>query len=418
MDGGLTMDNKYRIDTVENKAFLKSLTDDLLRFGQQFPSPGGSSYYLGDDGTPWKDRPRETFITCRMAHVYSIGTFLAFPGCGELADAALKGLRGELKDKEHGGWYSGIAADGTPLAGKQCYTHAFVILAASSALVAGREGAKELLEEALEVYDRFFWNEEDGLACDFWNTEFTVMDDYRGLNANMHSVEAFLAAADVMDNQKYRTRCKRIIDSVIGWAREEHWRIPEHYSKDWVPLPELHHDRPADPFKPYGATPGHGMEWSRLITQWALSTYGDANAPDSGYIEASEQLFLRAVEDAWNVDGAPGFVYTTDWEGRPVVHDRMHWVLAEAINTAAILYRITKKTEYADYYAEFMKYLDEKVVDHVRGSWYHQMDEKNHVTGTVWPGKNDLYHAFQATLIPCYKAGLSLSCAVHEHLCQ
>lgn len=418
MDGGVTMDNKYRIDTVENKAFLKSLTDDLLRFGQQFPSPGGSSYYLGDDGTPWKDRPRETFITCRMAHVYSIGTFLAFPGCGELADAALKGLRGELKDKEHGGWYSGIAADGTPLAGKQCYTHAFVILAASSALVAGREGAKELLEEALEVYDRFFWNEEDGLACDFWNTEFTVMDDYRGLNANMHSVEAFLAAADVMDNQKYRTRCKRIIDSVIGWAREEHWRIPEHYSKDWVPLPELHHDRPADPFKPYGATPGHGMEWSRLITQWALSTYGDANAPDSGYIEASEQLFLRAVEDAWNVDGAPGFVYTTDWEGRPVVHDRMHWVLAEAINTAAILYRITKKTEYADYYAEFMKYLDEKVVDHVRGSWYHQMDEKNHVTGTVWPGKNDLYHAFQATLIPCYKAGLSLSCAVHEHLCQ
>ena len=412
------MDNKYRIDTVENKAFLKSLTDDLLRFGQQFPSPGGSSYYLGDDGTPWKDRPRETFITCRMAHVYSIGTFLAFPGCGELADVALKGLRGELKDKEHGGWYSGIAADGTPLAGKQCYTHAFVILAASSALVAGREGAKELLEEALEVYDRFFWNEEDGLACDFWNTEFTVMDDYRGLNANMHSVEAFLAAADVMDNQKYRTRCKRIIDSVIGWAREEHWRIPEHYSKDWVPLPELHHDRPADPFKPYGATPGHGMEWSRLITQWALSTYGDANAPDSGYIEASEQLFLRAVEDAWNVDGAPGFVYTTDWEGRPVVHDRMHWVLAEAINTAAILYRITKKTEYADYYAEFMKYLDEKVVDHVRGSWYHQMDEKNHVTGTVWPGKNDLYHAFQATLIPCYKAGLSLSCAVHEHLCQ
>ena len=418
MDGGLTMDNKYRIDTVENKVFLKSLTDDLLRFGQQFPSPGGSSYYLGDDGTPWKDRPRETFITCRMAHVYSIGTFLAFPGCGELADAALKGLRGELKDKEHGGWYSGIAADGTPLAGKQCYTHAFVILAASSALVAGREGAKELLEEALEVYDRFFWNEEDGLACDFWNTEFTVKDDYRGLNANMHSVEAFLAAADVMDNQKYRTRCKRIIDSVIGWAREEHWRIPEHYSKDWVPLPELHHDRPADPFKPYGATPGHGMEWSRLITQWALSTYGDANAPDSGYIEASEQLFLRAVEDAWNVDGAPGFVYTTDWEGRPVVHDRMHWVLAEAINTAAILYHITKKTEYADYYAEFMKYLDEKVVDHVRGSWYHQMDEKNHVTGTVWPGKNDLYHAFQATLIPCYKAGLSLSCAVHEHLCQ
>lgn len=80
---------------------------------------------------------------------------------------------------------------------KQCYAHAFVILAASSALTAGRSGAKELLEEALAVYDRHFWNEEEGLACDTWNTEFTVLDDYRGLNANMHTVEAFLAAGDV-----------------------------------------------------------------------------------------------------------------------------------------------------------------------------------------------------------------------------
>lgn len=66
-----------------------------------------------------------------------------------------------------------------------------MILAASSALTAGRPGAKELLEEALDVYDQHFWNEEEGLACDTWNTEFTVLDDYRGLNASVHTVEAF-----------------------------------------------------------------------------------------------------------------------------------------------------------------------------------------------------------------------------------
>ena len=27
-----------------------------------------------------------------------------------------------------------------------------------------------------------FWNEEEGLSCDTWNTEFTVLDNYRGLN--------------------------------------------------------------------------------------------------------------------------------------------------------------------------------------------------------------------------------------------
>ena len=70
------MIKKYQIDTEENKAFLQELADDLLRFGHRFPSPEGSSWYLGDDGTPWTDRNRETWITCRMAHVYSIGCLL------------------------------------------------------------------------------------------------------------------------------------------------------------------------------------------------------------------------------------------------------------------------------------------------------------------------------------------------------
>ena len=76
----------------------------------------------------------------------------------------------------------------------------------------------------------------------------------------------------------------------------------------------------------------------------------------------------------------------------------MHWTLAEGINTAAVLYRVTGKQKYADDYAAFMEYLDEKVLDHVNGSWFHQLDRENKVVGTVWPGKADLYHAAQATL--------------------
>lgn len=43
---------KYMLGTEENKQFLKEIREGLLWFGHQFPSPGGSSYYLGDDGTP------------------------------------------------------------------------------------------------------------------------------------------------------------------------------------------------------------------------------------------------------------------------------------------------------------------------------------------------------------------------------
>jgi mannose/cellobiose epimerase-like protein (N-acyl-D-glucosamine 2-epimerase family) len=406
------MNKKYMIDTTENKTYLKTLAEELLSFGHRFPSPGGSSYYLGDDGTPWKDRPRETWITCRMAHVYSIGCFLGHKGSESLVCDALRGLSGELRDEKNGGWYSGITAEGQILPGKQCYAHAFVILAATSAILAGRPEGRELLNQSLFDYERFFWNEKEGLASDHWDTDFTVLDDYRGLNANMHSVEAFLAVADAVGQEEYRVRAGRIIDRVIGWAQGNNWRIPEHFTSDWNADLECNKEHPADPFKPYGATPGHGIEWSRLIVQWAISTYQNDKNRTSHYINAAEQLYHRAVEDAWAVDGAPGIVYTTDWEGKPVVHDRMHWTLAEAINTSAVLFRVTGKETYALDYAAFLKYLDENVHDSVYGSWFHQLNEKNQVIGTVWPGKSDLYHALQATLIPYAPVGVSIAAAL------
>ena len=413
---------KYQLDQAENKEFLSRNAENLLRFGHRFPSPEGGAYYLGDDGTPWKDRPRETWITSRMVHVYCLGSLLGHPGSEALADEALQGLTGELRDIEHGGWYAGRRADGSILPDKQCYAHAFVILAASSALLCGRPGASELLDEALDIYDRYFWNEEEGMSCDTWNTEFTVLDRYRGINANMHTVEAFLAAADVLEEERFRVRAGRIIDRVIGWAKGNRWRIPEHFTDRWEPDLECSKDRPDDPFKPYGATPGHGIEWARLIVQWAVSTFGDISSGSSPaadrsapYIEAACSLYDRAVTDAWDADGAPGLCYTTDWKGIPVVHDRMHWTLAEAINSSAVLYRTTKDPRYEEDYAMFMQYLDTCVLDHVNGSWFHQLDRNNRVTGTVWPGKSDLYHALQAMLIPySLQTGMSIAPALQK----
>lgn len=419
---------KYCIDTDENREFLKSMREGLLSFGKNFPSPSGASYYLGDDGTPCKDRPLETWITSRMAHVYSIGCMLGFEGSGELADAALKGLLGALHDEKNGGWYAGIFDTSSIIPGKQCYAHAFVILAATSLILAGREGAEELLDKALSLYDLRFWNEEEGLSCDTWNTEFTLLDDYRGINANMHTVEAFLAAADAMGEEKYRVRAGRIIDHVIKWASENDWRIPEHFSSDWKADMECSKDNPADKFKPYGATPGHGIEWARLIVQWAFSTFAscpsgneDVNEEKDGkekrlaeYIDAAVKLYDRAVLDGWDADGRPGIVYTTGWDGTPVIRDRMHWVMAEAVNTSAVLYRVTGDEKYAGDYKLFMKYIDNFLLDKENNSWYHQLDENNEVSATVWPGKPDIYHAFQAALIPYSDVGLSIAAAVKK----
>ena len=121
------------------------------------------------------------------------------------------------------------------------------------------------------------------------------------------------------------------------------------------------------------------------------------SAAASPYIDAAEHLFNRAVEDAWNADGAPGLVYTTDWDGKPVVHDRMHWTLAEGINTSSTLARVTGKESYAKWYATFLEYADSTVMDHVNGSWFqparpHQPADRHRVAGQVRPVPRDAVH--------------------------
>lgn len=406
------MPEKYLLEADANRKFLRQMRDHLFRFGQRFPSPGGSSYYLGDDGKPWPEKGRETWITSRMLHVYSMGVLLGQSGSAALADAALKGLTGELYDTEHGGWYTGISAKGSILPGKQCYTHAFVILAASTAVCAKRPGAEKLLKMAEDIFEQYFWEDARGLACDLWTTDFAVCDSYRGLNANMHTAEAFLADADVTGKEEYRRRAGRIIEQVVAWALENGWRIPEHFTEEWEIDLDCGTEHPDDPFKPYGATPGHGMEWARLIAQWAVSVSDMDESARQFYLDASQSLYQRAMKDGWMADGALGFVYTTDWSGKPVIHDRMHWTLAEAVNTSAVLWRLTKDPSYAQDYRCFMEYLDTAVMDWKNQSWYHQLDRENNPQNTVWPGKPDLYHAVQATLIPYCPVGQSVAAAI------
>lgn len=409
----MNINPKYRLGTEANRVFMASQTYSLLDFGRHFPVKGGGSGWLDDHGAIDPSHGVQTWITGRMTHVYSIASIMGYPDAGELADAGLQGLTGILHDDKNGGWHPSIQADGTPEPGKVCYTHAFVIIAATSAFLAGRSGAKELLDEALETYDKYFWDDKVGLAVDTWNTEFTTLDGYRGLNANMHTTEAFLAVADATGRNDYRNRAGRIVNHVVKWAKNNNWRIPEHFDADWQPDFEYNADKKDDQFKPYGATPGHGIEWARLICQWALSSFKNhANARP--YIDAAEHLFERAVADGWDPNGKPGIAYTTDWSGKPVVTDRMHWTLAEGMNTASTLWRITGKQEYADWYSRFAQYTDECLIDHKAGSWFHQLDKDNQVIGTVWPGKSDLYHAFQSTLIPFLDPSVSICTAVRN----
>lgn len=384
----------------------------LLGFGASaMVHPAGGSAWLDDHGRPDRDRGVFTWITCRMVHVHSIAALTGRPGSRELAQRLLDGLAGPLRDTGHDGWFHRLDADGRPDldAGKSCYDHAFVLLATSSAAVADLDGADALLTAAGDVFLQRFWDDDAGRCRDHFSTDWSELDPYRGLNANMHAVEAMLAVADTTGDDAWRQRATRIAGWVVELAASYDGRLPEHFDSDGTPQLDHNEDQPADPFKPYGATVGHGLEWSRLLLTLEAALPGDDRL-----LPTARLLFDRAVGDGWEVDGAPGFVYTTDWSGRPVVSDRMHWVVAEALAAAAALHERTGEKVYADRFAQWWQHADDCFIDLGNGSWHHQLDTDNRPAAGVWPGKPDLYHAVQATLLPRLPLSPTLTRAIAD----
>ena len=50
----------------------------------------------------------------------------------------------------------------------------------------------------MDVVEQHFWDDAAGMMRESFNADWKIEEAYRGANANMHSVEAFLAAADAL----------------------------------------------------------------------------------------------------------------------------------------------------------------------------------------------------------------------------
>ena len=323
--------------------------DRLLDFAARSRLPDGGFGYLGDDGRVLPDRPVETWIVARMTHVFGLAHLLGRPGADELVRHGVAALsEGPLRDAEHGGWRASTDDDI-----KAAYVHAFVVLAGSTATAAGVAGGPALLRDALDVWQRRFWDDAEGMAVEEWDRGWTTCADVprgqreharrrgdagrrgRGLRRGRRRPAPRPGAAH------HRARRPRLGAGVrlapagalhrpVGTAARLQPRpagrpLPALWRDDRAPV-RMGASRAASPRRPRQGVYGHKRPC------WLLD---DAVA-----------LFDAAAARGWAADGSDGFPYTLDWDDRPVVGARMHWVLCEAVAAATVLAAVTGEPRY------------------------------------------------------------------------
>ncbi|MBR5951324.1 MAG: AGE family epimerase/isomerase [Actinomycetaceae bacterium] len=398
----------------------------LCKFAAGAKVPAGFGY-LSADGKVLPEYGAQLWINCRMTHMFSL---FALAGINtdmsrELAEYGVHAISEYFYDHENGGWFSYLETEldsrgkGRPnlekAPRKEAYAHAFVMLAASSATVAEISGARELLEAARDIHDAYWWDEVVGRVCESYAPDWSASEQYRGANANMHTTEACLAAYDATGDVEYLRRAALITNAIINnAARSNGWRIPEHFTADWHLDLDYNKDKPTDPFRPWGATPGHGFEWARLLLHLKATVQASELEEKLGadvqldWVEEAAEGLYRVALESWGSDGTEGIPYTTDFEGRPVSSQRMHWVACEGLGVSQIFARYfdggsgekaAELTVMANEWARrFSEYSQEYLIE-APGRWWHELDAHNQPAEVTWPGKADIYHAGQAMFL-------------------
>ncbi|QPM89201.1 AGE family epimerase/isomerase [Pseudooceanicola algae] len=381
-------------DLAPHQAWLRNQADRLLSlFEATAIDPHGGFFTLDSQGRPNEDDGfRQLHDTTRMIHCFALAELMGRPGAHVIVGHGLDFLRNFHADDKLGGYAWNARNDGAMAGNKTAYGHAFTLLAASTARLAGHD-TDDLLKDVTEVIDTRFWEESAGAVTEEFALDWAPYPEYRGQNCNMHMTEALMAAYEATGDVTYLKKAERIAGLLINiHARAHDWRVVEHFDANW--RPDTEYD--GDPmFRPAGVTPGHGLEWVRLLVQ----LYRTSGGSQDWMIEAARGLFARAIADGWDSTGG-GLVYTTDFAGKPLVRDRYWWPVCEGIGAAHALRGLDPQAE--DWYRRFWDFAATRLIDHENGGWFPQLDDKGCPSQDPFFGKPDLYHALQACLVPLW----------------
>ena len=368
------MQNRTGITDLWSRSFLQDQIEKIVNF--YYPECideklGGYINQFRDDGSIFDDQTKHLVGTCRFVYIFSIAAILTEKS--EYKEAARHGVQFLLNHhRQPKGGYAWIL-EGLKVndATNHCYGHAFVLLAFATSLKAGIQESAEPLVETFNLMERRFWRQDDRLYVDEISSDWSIVDPYRGQNANMHTCEAMIAAFEATGETNYLDRATALAIRVcVDMTQQSDGMIWEHYDKNWDPDWQYNLDDPKNLFRPFGYLVGHWMEWAKLLLIL------EENNPQEWMLPHAKRLFNAAIEQGWDHNSG-GMNYAVSPNGEIIDTDRYYWVLSETVAAAGLLANRTGDSTYTDWYSKSWTWSLENLVDQQYGGWYRVLDNKN-----------------------------------------
>jgi mannobiose 2-epimerase len=365
------MENKTAVRQ-EFQEELKRILDYWERFtpDEQW---GGFYGQLNNDNEVVPGAVKGSVLNARILWSFSAGHRL------DMAERALAYIREHFIDREYGGVYWSVTADGAPAdTKKQIYAIAFTIYGLTEYYRA--KPLREVLDLAISLYkdiETYSYDAERGGYMEAFTRDWQPIADLRlsekdanekkTMNTHLHILEAYTNLYRVWQDpglaEKIRDLIAVFTDHIVD-GRTNHLRL--FFDEDWGARSNI-------------VSYGHDIEASWLLQEAAEVL------EDTGLIRQVKELAVRiavASTGGLNPDGSMSYEYNRDKDH--MVTERHWWVQAEAI---VGFFHAAQLTGEAHFYRKFQAawdYTRQQIIDPVQGEWFWGRN----ADGTVMQGQD------------------------------
>jgi mannobiose 2-epimerase len=364
--------NEAQTLSLLRREVVQDLKENILPFwAKHAPDPAGGFYgTLNFDGTPQAGAQKGGILNARLLWTFSAAyRTLKDEQFKTLADRAQRYFIDYFVDKDYGGSYYVLNADGSPLmTQKNTYQNAFAVYGLSEHYRA--TGNEESLRAAIGIYNKLVEHAFDPARKGFveacsrqWGKDERFLS--KTMNTNLHVLEALTNLYRVWKDPGLYQQLKDEIDVMRHKIlNQDTWHEILYLSMDWEPSPMR-----IDSY-------GHDVEYSWLLVE-AAEVLGD------------EEILSDTKRIAVNVAGvqiteglAPeGYMRGEKFYGeRPAIpgmppqeearHRLEWWPQAEAVVGFVNAWQISGDKKFLDAAVLAWEWTKKYMIDREYGEWY------------------------------------------------
>jgi len=357
---------------------VQDLTENILPFwASHSPDPSGGFYgTLNFDGTPRAGAMKGGILNARLVWTFSTAyRMLKNEQYLTLANRAQRYFLDHFIDKEYGGSFYTLNADGSPLdSHKDTYQNAFAIYGLSEHYRA--TGNKESLDAAIAVYHQLVEHAYDPVNGGFiesFSRDWQMLDvkSPKTMNTNLHVLEALTNLYRVWKDDGLKKQLREEIDVVSHKVlNQKTWHEQLFFTMDWQNQQEV------DSY-------GHDIEFSWLLLE-AAEVLGEEEI-----VKDAERIAINMVDTQLEQGLAETGGMRYEKDGDKMNANREWWPQAETVLGCLNAWQISGDKKYLDAALREWEWIKTNMIDHEYGEWYSNVKpdgtpQKNRVKADQW----------------------------------